>query len=512
MDFRRITLFSDKATGLNTNTVIPLRIERWFYFFLCAHLLLWTIVPAVTRLNLPLDAIEGTIWSHQLQWGYDKNPFLNGWLTALATSLDGQSGWMIYLFSQLSVMACFISVWLLAKKMLPLGYALIAVLILEAVQYYNFHAIDFNDNTLELGLWGLTIYFFYQALQTRSRLAWLLTGSFAGFGMMAKYYTAALLTAMLLFLLSDANYRKQLMTAAPYVGLGAFLLILLPHMIWLFFHEFITITYVFARTSTEPSWINHFFFPAQFTWQQLQVFLPAIALTTFLFIGKKSPTATPPFQLTAFNRRFLMVVGLGPFLLTILLSLVLGIKLRAGWGMPLLSLFGIILVALLKPQLTTTKLKCFLASIFLLMILSAGIYSASIIDSRDMSSANFPGRSIANTLTQNWHDHYHTPLRYVAGSRWVGGNIGFYSPDHPTVFIEWDKRRAPWINILALKKQGAIFIWNISENETLPAAIQQQFPKLQKATVMEFAWQRNKHHLAPTKLGVAILPPESSSL
>ena len=49
--------------------------------------------------------------------------------------------------------------------MLPKSYALIALLLLEGIQYFNFHAIDFNDNTLELGLWGLTIYFFYQALR-----------------------------------------------------------------------------------------------------------------------------------------------------------------------------------------------------------------------------------------------------------------------------------------------------------------------------------------------------------
>ena len=81
---------------------------HWFYLFLFVHLIFWTAVPALVRDNLPLDSIEGTIWGHQLQWGYDKNPFLNGWLTALAAYIGGQSGWMIYLFSQLSVCICFL--------------------------------------------------------------------------------------------------------------------------------------------------------------------------------------------------------------------------------------------------------------------------------------------------------------------------------------------------------------------------------------------------------------------
>src|SRR5580704_4304509 len=126
--------------------------NRLLSIFLCLHLLGWTLIPAILRSNLPLDAIEGTIWGHQLEWGYDKNPPLNGWLTALATTLDGHSGWMIYLFSQLCVITCMWATWQLAKKILPPVYALISVLLLECIQYFNFHAIDFNDNTLELPL------------------------------------------------------------------------------------------------------------------------------------------------------------------------------------------------------------------------------------------------------------------------------------------------------------------------------------------------------------------------
>src|SRR3990167_10907504 len=186
---------------------------RWFYFFLMTHLVCWTVFPILARNNLPLDAIEGTIWGQQLQWGYDKDPFLNGWLSALAVYLSGQSGWMLYLFCQLFVAASLWAVWQLASRMLSPVYALISVLLLEGIQYYNFHALDFNDNTLELGLWGLTIYFFYQATTAQRRsLFWLLTGLFAGFAMMAKYYTLALLAGMGLFLLMSPTNRNQLKT------------------------------------------------------------------------------------------------------------------------------------------------------------------------------------------------------------------------------------------------------------------------------------------------------------
>jgi hypothetical protein len=494
------------AMKMNLSKSFPA--ERWAYFFMALHLICWTAVPALVRCNLPLDAIEGTTWGHQLEWGYDKNPFLNGWLTALATYLGGPSGWMIYLFSQISVTAGMWSVWQLGKRILPATYALIAVMILEGLQYFNFHSIDFNDNTLEVGLWALTIYFIYRALRTPHLGFWLLTGAFAGLGMMAKYYTAALLTALTLFLFWHSECRKQLMTIKPYIGLLVFSAICAPHFVWLFSHEFITVTYVFDRARSEPSWTNHFYFPAQYIWQQLQVLSPSLVLFSILLIGKRPALKRPKFPLDRFDQAFLFCIAFGPLLLTALLSVLLGIKLRAGWGAPLLSFWGLVIVALVQPSLTAAKLNRFIGSTFILLAALLVGYSVSLTNSPDKSSANFPGQAIADRVTQIWHDRFHTNLKYIAGSRWVGGNIGFYGKDQPAVFIEWDKRKAPWIDVSDMQKQGAIFLWSITDHESMPTTVIKQYPRLEAVTVLEFPWRRNHHHLSPIKIGIAVLPPQ----
>lgn len=484
---------------------ISLNINRWLYLFIAAHLFFWSFVPFLVRDNLPLDSIEGTIWGHQLQWGYDKNPFLNGWLTALATFLGGHSGWLIYFFSQLSVVLCFWAVWQLAKKIVTPIYALVAVMLLELIQYYNFHAIDFNDNTLELGLWGLAIYYFYKACRSNTFLAWFLTGLFVALGMMAKYYTAALIATMLIFYFSQAETRKQLKTLPPYVGVITFIGIVLPHIIWLCFHDFITVTYVFERAKNKPSWTNHFVFPLRFTWELLQAFLPAILLSALFLFGKTS--REKPIIINKFDKYFLFLMAFGPYCLTITLSFIFGITLRAGWGMPLLSLWPIILLIYLRPAFSKTKCYVFLATIFTMLFSMLSIYSYSLMASNDPSSANYPGIEIANTIAKQWHDTYHTKLAYVAGSRWVGGNIEFYSSDHPSVFVEWDTRRSPWTNLSDLKKKGAVFVWEITGNEFLPDEIRKQYPRLQKSQILEFSYHRNKYHLDPVKIGIAILPP-----
>lgn len=143
------------------------------------------------------------------------------------------------------------------------------------------------------------------------------------------------------------------------------------------------------------------------------------------------------------------------------------------------------------------------------MFIFLSAYSLSLIYSSSPSSANFPGRALALEVTHQWRTRYGTPLSYVAGSRWLGGNVAFYSSDHPAVFMEWDKRRAFWINIEKMKKQGAVFIYDLSEEKTLPATVKEQFPALTSPIILQFDWHRNVNHLSPIKIGVAFLPPNS---
>lgn len=493
---------------MSYSTIKQFRPDRWLYLFLFAHFILWTLAPILVRYNLPMDAIEGTVWGHQLEWGYDKNPYLNGWLTALATTLDGQSGWMIYLFSQLCVISCMWATWQLAKNMLPPVYALISVLLLENIQYFNFHAIDFNDNTLELSLWALAIYYFYKALRSDSSqtINWILTGLFTGLGMMAKYYTITLIAGMGLFLLINQDNRKQLATLPPYLGLAVFVIVCLPHVIWLNFNHLVTLKYVFYRGSSAPRWINRFIYPAQFTWQQLEAFLPAIIPCALLFIGKKPFLNPVRFKIKSFDSAFLFYVACVPFLLTIIISLLLGAKLRAGWGMPLLSAWGIILIALLQPRITQMKIVVFLVYTFTLLGVLISGYSLSLMYLGTPTSANFPGREMAEKITQQWHDTYHTKLHYVGGSRWISGNISFYSPDHPAVFIEWNERRSPWINLQDLQQKGGVLVWDINKKDDLSEKAQNKLSKLRDIRLMEFDWHRNKN-LPPIKLIVAMAPP-----
>lgn len=486
-------------------------IERWAYLFILFYMLAWTIAPTYMRYTLPLDALEGATWGHQLEWGYDKNPFVNAWLTALAVKIGKESGWTIYFLSQLSVGLCFWAVWQLGKKMLPPIYAFIAIILLAGTQYYNLHAIDFNDNTIELSLWALTTLFFYQALQQNKMKDWLLTGLFAGLSMMTKYYAAILLLSMLIFMLSYPQTRRQFKQLPLYYGLILFVLIILPHTIWLFHHDFITVQYAFKRVSTKyPHWLDHVFYPSRFAWQQFEVFFPALVLFLFLVLGKKQP-ANPDKQvhISSYNMWFLLVIGLGPFILTLLLSAFTGIKLRAGWGQPLLTFWSLMLLAWFLPLITLARFKRFLIASITLLTVTISIYCITILRAKHAISANFPGKMIATQLERDWVNTYHRPLTYVVGARWLAGNVSFYSQSKPSVYIEANKKLSPWIDEEKMKQNGAIFVWDPTDKHQMPMSeIKKRYPSLGETRVMHFSWWRNPT-LPPAVIIVAFLAPQS---
>jgi 4-amino-4-deoxy-L-arabinose transferase-like glycosyltransferase len=502
------------------------KVSYWLYAFIGIHIFVWTLAPSLVRHALPLDAMEGTTWGHQLEWGYDKNPFMNGWLTQLAVLLGHHSDWMIYLFSQLSVATCFWAIWQLGKKILPPLYALISVLLLEGIQYYNFHAIDFNDNTLEVGLWALTILFFYQAIHKKDFVNWSLTGLFAGLSMMTKYYTVVLLLPMFAFMLFDNDARENFKKYSLYVGACIFVLIMIPHTLWLFSHNFVTVNYALDRVSSPPKWWVHIYYPSLFTWQMFETFLPAAVLFSILifarFINDKSDeplwkrkTNNPDLidheekvlYLNRSDKYFLLFMGMGPFFLTILLSAISGFKLRAGWGQPLMSLWGLILLTWLRPNVTPKQFYRFINTVFLILAVAVTGYCSALIRADKPSSANYPGKEIAMLLTQKWHEQFGTKVSYIAGTRWLAGNTAYYSKDNPTVYIDWNKNVSAWIDEKKLKKTGAIFVWDLAEDNPSFEEIKKRFPRATKAKLLEFAWLRNKD-MQPIKIKVAYLPPE----
>jgi|GEM_PF-724183 len=508
-----------------------------FWAFIISHVVFWTLAPMLIRFNLPMDSIEGAIWSQKLVFGYDKAPLLNAWITAGAIWLFGYVDWAIYLTSQLSVAVCFIALWLLAKKILSPIYALLSIIILEGFQYYHIGAIDFDDNVLQLPLWALSCLFFYKALNEKKLSDWIWLGVFTGLAILAKYYAILLFLSMLAFLGRLEN-RYCFSERGIYLAFAIFLAIISPHVFWLFHHDFLTIHYVFRRIGDLPTWSSHVINPLLFLRDEAYALIvPGLLFTslcyshkwiaiwrnwlkinviTFPFVGEADmhSTAGEGRGKMKFDQQFLIYLSLGPLLLAVLISILTGIKLHIMWGSALFSLWGMLFFSFFQPVLNDRKLYRFFVMLLLLFFMTLIGYLLSIHWSKNNSSAHFPGRPIAHNLIESWYQRYHQPLAYVIGNRWLAGNLSFYSHLHPIVLIDGDLRLAPWLDPPDLNRKGALLIWDVNQfGSIIPAQYKHFLTKENLVTeIKTFAWQ-NAPNEEPVKIGVLFLPPvEVSSI
>ena len=88
------------------------------YIFLLIHLIVWTLVPSISNVNLPLDTIEALAWGRNLDWGFDKHPPLSAFMVEMFYQFFGKQDWAYYLLSQIFVVVSFFYVFKFSEEFL----------------------------------------------------------------------------------------------------------------------------------------------------------------------------------------------------------------------------------------------------------------------------------------------------------------------------------------------------------------------------------------------------------
>lgn len=487
--------------------------RKTFWWLMCLHLFIWTVVAVVLQKNGPLDVLEAISWGSQWQLGYDRDPYLIAWISQAVFHLTHGHLWGIYLCSQVAVVTTFWAVWRLAHavKLSPV-YALIAVLLLECIAYYTFTSTEFNDNVLELPFWALTCLTYYHALDTQRVKYWVGFGVSLGLALMAKYYTVMLGVPILYLLLATKQGRMSFRHTGIYIAGGLFLLIVVPNIVWLAQHDFIYLTYAIDRSQATSHWISHVRYPVQFLLSQGLVLLPALAV--FGLLRWRHAASSSPIG-SAFDRLYIVAMGAGPLVVTLLYSLITGDKIRSMWGTPLFSLLGIVLLMVLPISLTAKKMRQFFVSVVAVFCVGVFGFSFSIVATPYMTGhakvALFPGPQMAEQLTAQWHALFNTPLAYVAGDRSLTTRIHAYSEDHPTPYFDCSAAHSPWVNVASVRKSGALFVFsepaNRQDHGSFRACLKKHFPQAVALPMHEYAWQ-TAAKLSPVHIFVAVLPPQ----
>ena len=253
--------------------------------FLFAHLIIWTLVPTFSNLNLPLDTIEHLAWATDLQFGYGKHPPVVAWVSEIFYQIFSNQDWAYYFLSQLFVVLTFFIIFKFSSDFLGNSVnSLISIFLLEGIFFYNFTSPEFNVNVCQLPFWALSVMYCWKGLKNNNNLDWLLFGLFAALGVLSKYLFIYLLAAIDIFFVYLLLKKK--INLKCLISLISFFIVLAPHIIWLVDNNYTTFKYALHRTElSQIQILDHFLNPIIFLGKQFGILIPFIAMC--YFIGAK---------------------------------------------------------------------------------------------------------------------------------------------------------------------------------------------------------------------------------
>ena len=407
-----------------------ININKLLYSFITIHLVLWTLIPSLTNNNLPLDTIEALAWGSNLDWGFNKHPPASAFFLEVFYQIFGSQDWAYYLLSQIFVVIAFVVVFKFAEELFKnKTLSLISVLLLEGIYFYNFTTPEFNVNICQLPFWALCVYYSWKLFDkqqiTFKDCFWL--GVFAAIGFLSKYLFIYLLIAIDLLFFYVVFIKKYKKFDFKYlVSLEVFIVLLVPHLIWLINNDYITINYGLARTGLESSsLLDHITYPLIFLGKQLGILIPFFIMSFFLIKKFK-------FKISLKDKKllFLIFVNFVPIGLMFLTSILTGSKIRTMWMTPFYLFFGVLIVYVFQKQINLKKLSNFISVFLILFILSPFVYAYVSIIETDKRT-DYLGKEIAIKVQYAWNKDHKDPINVVLGDEWNAGNLSYHLKSRP---------------------------------------------------------------------------------
>ena len=401
-------------------------LNNLFYIFIISHLIIWTFVPTLTNNNLPLDTIEALAWGSDLDWGFNKHPPASAFFVEIIYQIFGSQDWAYYLLSQIFVVISLYVVWKFSEDFFrDKIYSLISVLLLEGIYFYNYITPEFNVYISELPFWTLVVFFSWKSYSVNSFKNWFLLGLFSGFGFLSHYLFSYLLISIAIFFIYTFLKNKKF-NFKCLVALEVFIIMIIPHLIWLMKNDYITITYGLHRAeSLSPNILDHIIYPALYLGKQLGILIP-FWLMIFVLVNKFKIK----FNLKDKKLLFLIAVNFIPIILIAFTSLIIGTKIKTMWMTPFYLFIGIFFVYIFQNQIKIKNLKYFFITFLFFFILSPLAYSVISL-SQDDKRTDYQGQKIAKKIQDQWQKNHNETINIVLGNEWDAGNLSYHLQSRP---------------------------------------------------------------------------------
>ena len=222
---------------------------------LVAAVTLWRLYLSAS-LQLHPDEAYYWLWSHHLDASYFDHPPMVAYVIWLGTLFSQAELW-VRISGPVFVVAMSALMWRLALqlyKSVPIAAG--SVMLFNAYPLTMLGMIVMTPDVPVLMFWSLSVYIFWQIIQSQKPWLWYALGASFGLALLSKYTAILMIPCFFIYLLFT-DERKWLITRYPYLSVAVGLAVFSPVIFWNLKHEGMSFLFQLKNgLSAEPIDLN----------------------------------------------------------------------------------------------------------------------------------------------------------------------------------------------------------------------------------------------------------------
>jgi hypothetical protein len=510
--------------------------QKFFWFALIFHAILWTLLPGLLHNGYKPDVIEQLFIGREWVLVSARHPALAANFLELLNLFFSRAFFVPFLASQICMGLTVWAVWKLGRSVLTPFHALVAALSMLAYWFFTIESTKYNVNIPYIAFWTLSICFTYKAVLTNKVQYWILTGAALGLGLQSKYSMILLVFTILFFFVVDSRARKTWKTSGPYLTTLVAFIIFLPSILTLIFRQDLPLPSYIAEPREIPL-TQQFYQTIRFSAAQLGfLILPFLILLTVIKIPLKRQKNLTTEQRWCFW--FLTVMIFLPLAEHALIGLGYLAKINADYGSPIwpmISVWFLLLFRLreekeksesepiLEPAVPAGTKPLIAPKIFIVTLVVIEIILAIAFVIQSCVSPyllgkprrfHFPMQELGVACEKIWSEHAAGHCPYTTGNWWLAGNAAEGMRPSPSVHaigsfarIQVEDSPSNWSTDNDVNSRGGLILWDDNTStETDIDFLQKRFPKAIRLESLILPYKKFKN-ISPLKIGMAIVLP-----
>jgi len=464
-----------------------LRSQPRLMFWLAAltQAAIWWLVPAIFYTAPPGDLPMVLAIGHEFQLGTDLGPPLAFWLGEFVYVLTGLAG--VYLLAQVCIVVTYWAAFSLARALVGVQQAAIAVLLMLGITVMTVPSPDFGPAVLAMPLAALMMLHFWRAIGENRRHYWFVLAFDLGLLLLTTYAGLILFACLMLFLWATERGRAALQTVEPWFAAIVVAVLLFPHLIWLDIAGDTTFAPLWQRLHSQEAADTNLI-----AWLRLLGIVAAAHVGLLLLVAlaggwwRKATDQLPTFvrpPLDPFARRFVYVMALAPIVIATLLAAIAGAPAPVGGIAPYVTLSGLAVVVAAGDTIVIHRQRIVGLAWTLMLLLPPAITVAAIIfvpwtAAVELKSAQ-PAGEMGAFFADTFQRRTGKPLAIVTGDPRLATLVALAAPSRPSYYDDVAPARTPWVTPDDIRRKGLIVVWPARETQGLPPAdIKARFPAL----------------------------------